>query len=546
MSNPQLTALQERLAMLKRIRSPWEGSFDEIQRLVRPNTISFRNLRGQPQGQKKHEDLLDGTAAWSLEQFAAGLGSFLTSPGERWFEVALEGYKAKDLPKELVIWLERVSDAIYYSYALPASGQASALHELYLDVGAFGTGVVLLEEGHKNAPLVFRGFPLGQNFMDEDENGTTDTNFRVWYPTKRNILQQFPDAINVERLEKAKDDDRFEVVHAVMPRNDRNPEDKSSKGKPFASFYFSPDLEAILSESGFDEFPYMVPRWSKLPGETYGRSPAMSVVPDIKMLNQMVREMIFSAQLSNRPPFVFDDDSMLLPVKTILPGSILYKNTGAEMPTPLLSGSQPMLTLEMINENRDAIRRAFYVDFLLRPKKKERQTTTEIMDDRSEMLRQMGPMLGRLQTELLGPMIRRSFFILSRKNLLPPAPPVAQEFLGTPLDIHYISPAAKAQFGSKAGSVMQYIQDVAQLGPLFGPEIAQSINIPELMAELARLRDVSRRVIKSPAEIKKAQKEMQEAQQTQQMMEAAPDGAKAMKDIAQARQADPTLLDSFG
>ena len=41
--------------------------------------------------------------------------------------------------------------------------------------------------------------------------------------------------------------------------------------------------KTLLEEGGFDEFPYMVPRWSKVAGEIYGRSPSMTSLPDIKI-----------------------------------------------------------------------------------------------------------------------------------------------------------------------------------------------------------------------------------------------------------------------
>lgn len=543
---PLVKSLTERFADMKTWRSVWDSHFDEIQALVRPHTRTFNSgLGGMLRGDRRHDRIFDGTAAWSLEQFAAGLSSYLTSAGERWFSIGFRGLPTSDLPHEIKEWMEVVSDIIYHIYSLPETNHTSALHETYLDIGAFGTSVLLQEESTTaDSPVLFTAWPLADCWVTENSRGIIDVCFRRYFPTTRTLIQQFPQIADTDQVTKSKMDKTWECVHAVFPRSERIPEAKDSRNKKFASVYFCEEFPDVLSESGFDEFPYHAPRWAKLSGEMYGRSPAMSVLPDIKMLNQMVKEIIFSAQLSNRPPFIFDDDAMLHPVKSIVPGSILYKQQGAATPEPLMSGSQPMLSLEMVNELRDAVRRAFFIDFLLRPKKKERQTTVEIMDDRNEMLRQMGPMIARLQSELLGPMIKRTVNIAKRMNLLPDMPPLPDELRDYPLDIVYTSPAAKAQYGSKVGAITQYIQDVGVLAQ-FDPSVLQMINMPELMSELAKMRDVTVRVIKDPKTLKREQEAAQQQQQMQQMMEAAPQVTGAIKDVAQARQADPTLLDGM-
>lgn len=535
--------LSERYSSLKRRRSPWEDQFDSIQRFARPGVPGFRGsdiLRGK----RKHDEILDSTAPWALEQFAAGLSSYATSNTDRWFSLGFEGIPTTDLPFELIRYLEQVSDIIYHTYALSESGHSPALHETYLDIGGFGTGVLFQREGEK-APLMFRSFPLSDCYVDENADGLIDVCFRKLRMTTRQLIQAFPKARNEDQVEKAKDDESWEVVHACFPRTDRDPKSLSAKGKPFASVYFNEKLDEPLEESGSSEFLYHIPRWSKLAGEIYGRSPVMTVLPDIQMLNTMKKEIIFSAQLANRPPMVFEDDSMLYPVKSITPGSILYKQQGAEMPGPLTSGMQPQMTYELIHETQESIRRALYIDYLLRPKKNERQTTVEIMDDRSEMLRQMAPMLGRLEVEMLTPMVERSYLILRRKNMLPVAPREAEGFEGVPLQLSYISPAAKAQLGSKVASVTQYLQDIAQIAQ-YDPSATEFLDMPELLSLMAKLRDLSPRVIKDPKVLKREQQERQQMEQAQAAAQMAPDLSGAMKDVAQARQADPTMVQTLG
>jgi hypothetical protein len=42
---------------------------------------------------------------------------------------------------------------------------------------------------------------------------------------------------------------------------------------PVASIYIERKTKHVLQNGGFEEFPYAVPRWYKVAGEKYGRSP---------------------------------------------------------------------------------------------------------------------------------------------------------------------------------------------------------------------------------------------------------------------------------
>jgi hypothetical protein len=42
-------------------------------------------------------------------------------------------------------------------------------------------------------------------------------------------------------------------------------------------------LKKTLSEGGYNTMPFVVSRYKTLPGESYGRSPAMDVLPAIRV-----------------------------------------------------------------------------------------------------------------------------------------------------------------------------------------------------------------------------------------------------------------------
>lgn len=185
-----------------------------------------------------------------------------------------------------------------------------------------------------------------------------------------------------------------------------------------------------------------------------------------------------------------------------------------------------------LEQRRDMIRKGFYVDWLVRPTKNERQTAQEITDDRNQMLSMLAPIVGRLHNEWTGPLIRLSYNLLIRAGgFFPPMPAGMEE---EKLDIFYTSPAAQAQHASRGGGIMAYIGQVTQLMPIM-PEILDTINVPALSSELQDVTDVPRRVLNTPEQQEEKAAARAEQQQAAQMAEMLPAGAKAAKDLADAQ-----------
>ena len=109
---------------------------------------------------------------------------------------------------------------------------------------------------------------------------------------------------------------------------------RTRQNMPIASVYVLCKDEIILEESGYEEMPVLAPRWSKASGEVYGRGPGMATLPDVKMLQQMSKTIIKAAQKVVDPPLQLEDDSVILPVRTI-PGGLNYRRAGSEPITPL-------------------------------------------------------------------------------------------------------------------------------------------------------------------------------------------------------------------
>lgn len=522
-------ALLERHNALVRRRSDYDPVYQEIKDLVRPDTTDFAGGASRPGDARRR--MFDGTASWALDQLASGLHSHLSSPVDLWFMFGVTGTPYAMLPFDAKGWLELAGEIVYSHYSNPSASFNPAMHEGYMDIGGFGTTVVYqwMEDGK----LMFRAYPLAECWVDENYGGRVDTVHRACKYTVRQVEQEFGLTPELAKKEKG---DKVTIIHEVRPRTDRDPNNRNARNKPWSSLYVCKETEETLSESGYDWMPYHVPRWSKLAGDVYGRSPALSVMPEIRMVNAMSKALITAAQKMVDPALMVEDDGYMLPVRTT-PGSLNFRRPGSEPILPMPTAQRIDVGVEMIEQRREMIRRGFYVDWLVRATKKERQTAQEIMDDRNQMLSMLGPIVGRLQAELLGPIVQLSFNLLSRAGMIPP-PPASLD--GAQLELVYVSPAAKAQTLTRGQGMMAYIQQLTQLLPVM-PNLIYSIDENALNSELQDLTDAPRRILIDPEEAAARQQEAQKQQQQMAMAEAAPNMAKAAKDMAQARQIDPSI-----
>jgi len=209
-----------------------------------------------------------------------------------------------------------------------------------------------------------------------------------------------------------------------------------------------------ISQGGFEELPYVVPRFLKATGEVMGRSPAMTALPDVKMLNLMSKTIIQAAQKQIDPPLLVPDDGFLLPIRTQPGGLNFFRSGSRETITPLNTGANIPIGLNMEEQRRTAIRQAFYVDQILTAGSPQ-MTATEVIQRQEERMRVIGPVLGRLMNEMLRPLIDRVFALMLRNDMLAPAPEVLQ---GRDIDIEYVSPLARAQKSSSLNNTMRALE----------------------------------------------------------------------------------------
>ena len=515
--------LVDRFSTLKTTRSTWESHWQEIADYMQPRKADITQQRTR--GDKRNEIIFDGTAIHALELLSSSLHGMLTNAATPWFTLQ---YKDTMLAEDDAAreWLDSVTQDMYIAFN--RSNFQQEVQELYQDLISFGTSAMFVSADEKNL-IRFNTRHIKEIYIAENERGQVDTVFRLFTISARAAVNLFGENnVGAAILNKFKQDVYADVdlLHVVMPRDGYDQSKQDSQNMPFKSCYLDPNDVHMISEGGFREFPYVVPRYLKASYEIYGRSPSMNALPDVKMLNKMSEVAIKAGQKQIDPPLMIPDDGFMLPIRTVPGGLNFYRSGSRDRIEPLNIGANNPITLQMIQDRQLAVQKTFYVDQLLMAQGGN-MTATEVLQRNEEKMRLLGPVLGRLQSELLQPLIERVFNILMRSDVFKPAPEILN---GIDIDIEYVSPLAKAQKSGDLNAVMRGVEifgSMAQFAP-----VLDYLDADGLVKYVQNTLGLPAKIIKSDAEVAQLRQERQQqqqaqAEQQQQMQQAEAAGAAA-------------------
>jgi hypothetical protein len=530
-------ALKKRYDALKADteRTNWESHCEELAQVYIPKKRGF--VGEETPGSKKMDRVFDSTGIRAVELLASGLHGFASNPSTRWFSLSMADERITQEP-EVKKYLSDVEEIMFSRMYSPNTGLITSLHECYMDLGAFGTAGMYTTWDEKGDHLKFESRTLNNIVVAESSRGIIDTVYRRFKWTVRQCVQEWGlDKLSgkiQDAYKSEKYDDKVDIVHAIFPRTDFNIKHfgaNTAQNMPVASIYFEYEQMHMLEEGGFPEMPYAIPRWSRISGEVMGRSPGMTALPDVKMLQQMALTTIKAGQKAVDPPNFIKHDGFINPLR-LLPGGI-NKVRGMPkdviMPMPF-SGNLPF-AMENMDRLQNKIFDAFHVD-QLQIVNDANMTATEVMQRTQERMRLLGPVLGRLESELLGPLVTRVFGLLHRLGKLPEPPEQIQDREFT---VQYVSPIAQAQRAVEIDTWRQFV--AANEVYLQAPETAAGFfklyPVERVAQHFANLLNLDPDMGASSEDLEAAAQQEQMAQMAQ-LAQPALQGAQAVNQLSQA------------
>lgn len=445
-------------------RSSWEQRWQDVVDYVMPWKES---VTGQANaGGKRTEKIFDGTPGYCLNVLSAGLLGHLTSEAAPWYQYQLVDDMLSQDP-DVNEWLQEVTRIDIRSLGKTNFYQVAL--EFYEDLCGFATAHLFQAEDPETIRR-FYVFPPREVTIAENDKGEVDTHYRAYLKTLRQLALEFgQDALSRDAQDalRTDPDKSITVVHGTFPRETWVPGRLDAEGKPMAALYWEKETEHPLHEGGYWEDPWHTARWRKTSREVHGRGPAIDCMPDIKTLHKQRKSDLLGGQKAVEPPLWVP--ATLVGRFRTSPNAMNYfrRGRGNEKPEALsnIVGNVPF-GLEMTNDTRNLVKQAFFVDvFMMLSSETAGMTATEVVERVQERLMILGPAIGRLHSEALGPSIERGFAIMSRAGMFP-APPEVLE--GEQLAINYISPLAKALKaleGRATQNAMGYAAPFLELDP---------------------------------------------------------------------------------
>ncbi|MBE9571438.1 MAG: head-tail connector protein [Proteobacteria bacterium] len=535
--------LISRLETMKSNRTVWNSLWDDIIKYVTPLQTLSSGVTSA--GISKMAEVYDGTAINGNTILASGLYGFLCPPHTKWFS-----FKAKDneVNEDYGVrqWLQSATDRMHEELA--ESNFGLEVFQLFLTLSSIGTPCMYEEAGERNS-LNFRTKHISEFYIAENKDGLVDTLFSPFSYTSRQAVQHFGIDNVGEGIKKAYEAEKFEesfkFLHATYPREDYDKSKRDNVNMPFASVYVDIKDEKIISESGYKEFPFMVPRWMKASGEIYARSPSSMAMADIRMLNQMSYTIIRAGQKEVDPP-VNAPASMEGRVN-LKPRAInFYENESRDRVEPIKSGGNLTIGMELEDQRRDLINRVYFVDlFLALSSATKQMTIPEVQERLQEKLIVLAPILGRLQSELFDPLLYRSFELCKRggvfgeidedENLID-AP---EALRGQPLEVEYTSKLARAMKMTEVGSFSSAMEIIGSLSQAF-PDIFDNVDYDDAARGIMERHGVPAAWVRNWEVIKEMREARQEQVANDAMAAKVEQAAKITKDLS--GKVDPTSV----
>jgi len=463
--------------MIKRVKKArstktlWESNLRECYRYTIPHKQTFDEFTT---GAEKHQYVFDSTAVVGVEKFASRMQSQLVPPWRHWAKLEAGSEIPKDEVERVNKQLEEVTDIIFDH--LNHSNFSTQVHECFLDL-SISTGVLICEESDsEKSSLNFRSVSLSEVMIERTNQGIVKNVWRELCVPVQDINQIWPKAKLNDVMQKMLQEDPLKEVNLIEGVV-YNPDDGS-----FMSILFSEKHKFQMYEETLETSPWIVFRESVIAGETLGRGRVMTLIHDIKSLNEIVRMNLDNAGLASAGAYTVRNDGVVNPFGIrIEPRSLIpvdSNETGNPTLAPLPMGGNFDLTQLSINDLRDNIRNYLYSQPFGQIDQTPVRSATEMGIRNEDLNATSSSAFGRLQTELLDQLLTRVVSILTKAGKIAPI-----KVDGKEVTIKFTSPMARRQDIEELESTSTF----GQFMQMLPPDIAQKeINYSNVVENLVR------------------------------------------------------------
>jgi len=492
----------------KSVRQRWESLFDECYEYALPMRQTFGT---NSIGERRDDKIFDETAVVGVQEFASRLQAGLVPNFARWADFTAGSEIPSEQKDAINNELEEVTDYVFE--VIQNSNFGQEVHESFMDL-AIGTGVLHVEEGDSINPINFTALPLPHVVLDVGPDDRLDHGYRERDIRYSDIMVLYPKATINNRLQSvmtANPDGRTKVLEIICKDYSQMNEDA------YFCVIFDINTKCMLKYETFKgtgSNPFICFRWSKDPGAIYGRGPLINALSAIKTTNLTIELILENAQMAISGVYQMDDDGVINPdTINLVPGTVIPKAPNSAGLQPVKAAGSFDVANIILSDMRLNIKRALYNDMLGNPDRTP-ASATEIAERMADLSRRIGSAFGRLQAELVQPVLQRVVYILKKQGRIE-----IPTINGRSVKVRSVSPLSQAQANQDITSINRFLE---MIGVRFGPELTNVlINSEETAIYLAKKFGIPEYLLRDLEERKQIiamAQQLQQQQQQQQIM----------------------------
>ncbi len=490
-------------------RSAFDGTLNEMAYYAKPSDQgSYTGLN--------YKFPHSSVAVDAVNTLASGIFSNSVPIGNRWFTLRDYDTDINALPL-VKRYLSQVADIVLKK--LQNSNFYLETNEMLSTYCAMGTGI-MYPHISDDKKLTFSTYSIRDCCIAENPSHTVDSIYRKFKYTAKQAYQMWGDAISPRlkdiALKEQESDDQYEIIHIVRPRLNRDKKKTDSKNKKYESLYIEVEQKHIISESGFDEFPFQVPRFYKQPRSPYGLPPTFDALPELRILNRAKVDYIDAVEMTVKPP-IFTSDMETVENGAIEAGTLNYLRQDSLFQQYQI-GNGAYITESFLQGLKDEIRRAYFVDLFSSYGEDKYVTATATAKRDTEKFQMLSAFIQRLQIEFFAPLILRCISLLDKIGQLPPKP---AELKDKELEIVYTNNLDSLINQTDVNGMMVALEQAMGIEQLVSqlPTLGSFIKIEEALKAVFKSNNIPTDIIRSEAEKRKYIQEKAKAQQEASLQE---------------------------
>lgn len=491
----------------------------------------------------------DTTGTRSLPKYVSILERLATPAGQKWHGLMPSDTSLRK-KRRVRAYFDDLSALMFKYRYNPRARFRVSTNEVYTSMGVYGNGPLYIGERASTQLNPQRGFKyvacaLRDVYMLVDDEGELHCVFRRFWLNVRQFKLKFPEASMPSKMEaeakkpQPNENTYFEFIHYVCPRDDGSydPSAIDTRRHPIVGAYLCVDSkEYVGEETGYQSMPYKIPRTATVAGDPYGYSPAVMGLAALGGASAMKKVNLKQGNKAVDPVLLAHDDNVMNGEVDLRPGAVNYGGVdkqGRALIQPLRGGDFRIGEALLQDERRD-IEDSFFVTLFQILTDTPEMTATEVMERVAEKAALLSPTMGRLQSEMLGPMIEREIDLLSEMGVLPEMPPELVEAEGE-YEVVYTSPLAKSMYAEEVSGFMRAVEMSLNIANATqDPSQLDHFNFDDAIPEISDYMAVPARWMSDKEKLEEKRGQRSEQQQQEQLMQNAPALASAAKTATDA------------